>query len=54
MYEQGNFDELGSIIDKLNNNRNLLEELKAASKEASEQELFWENDFGVLFNHLEK
>jgi len=53
LYEQGNFNELGSLIDKLNINRGLLEELKAASRKASEGELFWENDFGVLFNHLE-
>ncbi len=53
LYEQGNFNQLGSIIDKLNINRELLEELKMASRKASEEALFWENDFGVFFNHLE-
>lgn len=52
LYEQGSAADLANAIDLLNNNRNLLQEFKLASLDASENELFWENDMRLVFQKM--
>ncbi|MBL7703056.1 MAG: glycosyltransferase [Ferruginibacter sp.] len=54
LYEQGDFQQLADKIDSINNNRVTLNGFKNASRKAAKEELFWENDFGKVWQHLNK
>lgn len=51
-YEPGNIDALAAAIDKLAEDRQLLNELKDRSLKASQQELFWEYDYENVWNAM--
>lgn len=51
-YQAGNINELAAAIDKLAEDRHLLNELKERSLKASQQELFWEKDYDNVWNAM--
>jgi len=53
LYQQGNIKDLAEKIDMLNADRALLHQFRMASKMAAESELYWEKDFGNVWEWME-